>query len=146
MQEFPATYVHEIQISIPMYLVDPGNVVYHSRYLDLYHDARDQFLAAAGYPYSQVMMENCHLAVVEATQKYRMPLFYLETATIRTRVAWIRNRSMGFVQEMVKTVDGNPVVCNEAILTLVCVSSTMGQSSSIPEKLVAAISEFQNPK
>ncbi|TYT75708.1 hypothetical protein FIM25_02035 [Desulfobotulus mexicanus] len=85
MQQFEAFFPHETRIRIPMSMVDPGNVVYHSRYLDLYHEARDRYMDAAGHSYAILMENNYHLAVADAHLQFRKPVRYMETAIIRTR-------------------------------------------------------------
>ncbi|MDY0162692.1 thioesterase family protein [Desulfobotulus sp.] len=142
MQEFSPLFPHETRIRIPMSMVDPGNVVYHSRYLDLYHEARDRYMDAAGYDYGQLMDTGFHLAVVDARVHFRRPVRYLETAIIRTRIACIRNRSMRVVQDIHKEIQGKRQLCNTVEMSLVCIGPRF-TATSIPQNLVDTLARFQ---
>ena len=134
--------MHNETYRISMALADPGNVLYHSRYLDLYHDARDRYMEAAGYGYGRLMMEGFHLAVVDTHLQFRMPAFYLETVEIHTRVSQIRSRSLQFAQTMTKRIGEDELTINEATYALVCID-LKGRPNPLPEALKAAIYAFQ---
>ncbi|WP_179953087.1 acyl-CoA thioesterase [Desulfobotulus mexicanus] len=142
MQEFAPAFPHEVSIRIPMHMVDLGNVIYHSRYLDLYHEARDHYLDAADCSYREIMEKNYHLAVADTHIQFKRPIRYLETAIIRTRIAWIRNRSLCVVQEMTKDVNGTLQLCNRAEFTLVCIGPEF-KAIRIPDTFIQRLALFQ---
>lgn len=142
MLEFEPVFPHETRMRIPMAMVDPGNVVYHSRYLDLYHDARDQYMEAAGYDYRTIMDKGMHLAVVDAHLLYKRPVRYLDTISVKTRVAWMRSRSLGVVQEIWKKDNEKAFLCNSATISLTCIGPDF-TATHIPQELADTLTRFQ---
>jgi len=55
---------------------DLGGVLYHSNYFHIYELIRESFLAKGPSPYTSLVKNNCHLAVVESRQKFIKPIYY----------------------------------------------------------------------
>jgi len=121
----------------PLSYIDPGQVVYNGRYLDIYNYVRDEYMRDIGYTYLKLNSENhMHLAVVEANLKFRMPLLYDEKTEIFTRVEKIGIKSINFSHKIYK--DDRKVLCNEAKFTLVCIGASF-KSEPLPEEFKQAI-------
>ncbi|MBL7662194.1 acyl-CoA thioesterase [bacterium] len=57
-------------------LFDLGGVLYHANYFVIYERAREDFLRSIALPYSDLVKENYHLAVIDAELQYKKPIRY----------------------------------------------------------------------
>ncbi len=147
--EFPARW-HSTYIRVPLFEVDLGQAVYHGNYYHLFELARETFLKDLGYPYKRLMERELHLAVVEATCKYRRPAHYDERLEIRTAVRWLRRRSLSMAQEIYLAPDcpeespgenPPPVLCTTLVLNMVCVRFS-GQATLIPPDFAECLEKW----
>lgn len=65
---------------------DMMGVVYHANYLLYFEDARTDFLAQAGFPYTSIEQAGYMCPVYHADIQYGAPLRYGEDAFVLTRV------------------------------------------------------------
>lgn len=76
--------------------VDAMNVVYYGNYLRFFERGRAELMRAAGRPYSELAALGLHLAVTEASLRYRYPARYDELITVEACVAWVKKASCRF--------------------------------------------------
>jgi len=132
---------HKTRLRVPLFEVDLGQAVYHGNYYHLFEQAREAFLRHLGLSYKWLMDRQLHLAVVEATCNYRRSLRYDDLVEIHTAVAWLRRRSLSFVQLVYREEEGVPVLCTRASLNLVCVHFS-GKAKPLPQELVQALARW----
>jgi len=56
-----------------------GGVLYHANYFHLYEELREAFFYSVNYPYSRLVDEHRHLAIVETHQRFIRPIHYGQT-------------------------------------------------------------------
>lgn len=134
---------HKTTMRVPMYDVDLGMAVYHGSYYHLYQIGRDEFLRDIGIPYTRIMALGHHLTIVEANCKYRKPLHYDEAIEVQSRVTWIKTRSLGVEQRIMRQEDsGDIVLCNELSLSLVCITLE-GKAVRLPGELLDCLRKVE---
>ena len=94
-------YLHHIE-GIRFGEFDIGRVLYHANYFHLYEAAREAFLISEGYPYSRLMQDHSHFAVVESHQDFLKPIVYGEKLLLELRTADVKRSSFRFEYELRK--------------------------------------------
>ncbi|MFN8391030.1 MAG: thioesterase family protein [Bdellovibrionota bacterium] len=79
---------------------DLGGVLYHANYYRLYERAREALLREGGIPYSQLVADGNHLAVVEAHQTFKAPVRYGQPLCIRMWITDLKNSVATFNYEI----------------------------------------------
>lgn len=102
-------YTYEVQIK-ECHLDSFGHVN-NAVYLELYEEARWDFITKNGYGLEQIKATNKGPVILEVNVKYKRELKNRETIVIKSRTSEIRGKIMTLSQEMVK-VDGK--VASEA--------------------------------
>lgn len=77
--------MHETPIRVRFDEVDSGGVVHHPRYLVYFEVARTAYMRDLGVPYSDVVADGTHLAVIEASARYLKSAHYEDDLIVRTR-------------------------------------------------------------
>ncbi len=130
---------HLTSMRVPLHEVDLGMAVYHGNYYNLFQVARDEFLRDVGFPYKQVMDLQLHLTIVEAHCEYRKSLRYDDCIQILTRPLWLKTRSLGMEQKILRAGESEvPVLCTQLSLNFVCVTFE-GKVTRLPQQLVACL-------
>ena len=75
---------------------DLGGVLYHSNYFRLYERARERLLEEIGIPYSQLIKEKSHLAVIESRQKFHAPVTYGQKVELSLWISELKGSSLRF--------------------------------------------------
>lgn len=140
--EFDDTFKHEIILQVPFYMTDYGGGVYHSRYLDLYQQARDAFFTDAGFPYKDLMAKNFYIVIVDIHAAYKKAVNFFEDIMIRTRLASVEDKSFLMVQEMWRKNGEGETLCNRLEVTHVCVTPER-KAVSIPDFFIEKLIAFQ---
>ena len=56
---------HGFNFRVPLSYIDIGGVIYNGKYLDIYNQARDEYLRDIGFSYTKLNKEfNYHLSLV----------------------------------------------------------------------------------
>lgn len=122
----------EAQVRVRYAETDQMGVVYHANYLVWFEVGRVEFIRRIGLSYKQMEMEeNCMIAVVEATARYRAPARYDDEIVIQTRLTASRRSVIRFGYKVVRKAD-DAVLC-EGETVHVVVDRTM-KKTRLPEK------------
>ena len=118
---------------------DQMGVVYYANYFVWCEIGRVEYFRQLGYDYKQMELEDdCHLPVVEANCRYRMPARYDEEIIIETRVTMLRGAVMKFVYRLLRLEDDAEQLLAQAETVHVCVDRQM-QKRNLPERYAEAI-------
>lgn len=82
--------------SIPLEKFDIGGVLYHANYFHLYEQAREAFLEHVGVPYSQLVKEQKHFAVVESHMDFKQAINYGDVIELSLWADDIKKASITF--------------------------------------------------
>ncbi len=131
-------HVHHFRA--PLSSIDIGGVIYNGKYLDIYNQARDEYLRDIGYPYTKLYTEEkCHLSVVEVNIKYLKPINFDELIEIVTKIEKIGTSSLVFNQAIYR--DARRQLCNTASFVIVCTKNR--KPEPIPKELVTTMKSYQ---
>ncbi len=98
--------VAEARVRVRYAETDQMGVVYHANYLVWFEVGRVEFMRALGLNYKAMEIEEqCGIAVVEATARYRAPAKYDDELIVRTRLMAARGAVIKFSYEVVRAVD-----------------------------------------
>ena len=99
--------VSEARVRVRYAETDQMGVVYHANYLVWFEVGRVEFMRALGLNYKAMEIEEqCGIAVVEATARYRAPAKYDDELIVKTRLMAVRGPVIKFSYEVVRAVDG----------------------------------------
>jgi acyl-CoA thioester hydrolase len=99
--------VVEARVRVRYAETDQMGVVYHANYLVWFEIGRVEFIRQMGLSYKQMEVEeNCMIAVVEATARYRVPARYDDELVIETRLTASRSSVIRFGYRIVRAHDG----------------------------------------
>jgi acyl-CoA thioester hydrolase len=101
---------------------DLMGIVHHANYLPYLEAARVDWLRRRGATYAQWAERGTHLAVVEASVKYRQPARFDDLLTIETKLAELRHASLRFDY----TIQRGDTVLTTASTRLACVNAQGG--------------------
>lgn len=132
---------HVFEMTIPLYEVDMGGVVYHGNYLHFFELARDAMLKESGFSYSNLVNLGFHLIVTELNCTYRIPLLYNQKIKILTSVNKISSRSTIFLQQIWN--DQQDKLLTELSMCLVCIKLS-GKASRLPEPFKKALMSWRD--
>ncbi len=86
---------------------DQMNVVHHANYLVWFEVGRVEFIRQMGLSYKQMETEDdCKIAVVEASARYRSPARYDDELVIETRLTAARSSVIRFGYRVLRLSDG----------------------------------------
>lgn len=100
-------FVHKVKVRYAE--TDAMGVVHHSSYLLWMEEARVEYLAHSGYPYTRMEAEGFFLPVSEMTCRFLAPARFGEEVEVRLRVERLREASVTIGYEMVNAA--GKVVC-----------------------------------
>jgi acyl-CoA thioester hydrolase len=124
--------VSEARVRVRYAETDQMGVVYHANYLVWFEVGRVEFMRQLGMNYKQMEAEDqCGIAVVEATARYRAPARYDDELIVRTELMAARGPVIKFAYTIVRAVDD--VVLCEGQTTHVVVGKDM-QKRLLPAK------------
>ena len=99
--------VNETRLRVRYAETDQMGVVYHSNHFIWFEVGRVELLRQMGFSYRDMeSKDNCFIAVVEATCRYRAPVRYDEEVLVRTRLKSARDSMVHFGYELVRLSDG----------------------------------------
>lgn len=141
---------HTARVGVQVSDTDYGGGVYHGRYFNLFHQARDQFWTDLGISTLALKQQGFDLTVAELHTAFIRSVYYGDRLTIQTRILWFREKSMGVAQEMegmgpdmgpdVTSEPGLPTLRCQTEMNLVC--TTRGKAVPLPPELIAAVTAF----
>ena len=102
-----AERITEARVRVRYAETDQMGVVYHANYLVWFEVGRVEFMRHLGLTYKDMEREEqCGIAVVEATARYRAPAHYDDELIVRTRLTAMRGAVLKFAYEVVRVEDG----------------------------------------
>jgi acyl-CoA thioester hydrolase len=97
----------EARVRVRYAETDQMGIVYHANYLVWFEVGRVELMRSLGLDYKRLEVEEeCWIAVVEATVRYKAPARYDDELTIQTRVAGLRGPIVRFSYRIVRAEDG----------------------------------------
>ena len=103
--------------------------MYHANYFRIFERAREGFLAECGSPYSLIVEQGFHLAVVEVKQKYYLPIRYGERVDLYLWCSNLSRAKVTFNYKLLGLREGTEVLLHDAITSQVCVRADGGKFS-----------------
>ncbi len=142
---FSAMPVSQTTIRVRYAETDQMGVVYYANFFVWFEVGRVELLRQLGFDYKQMeLADNCYIAVVDASCRYKSPARYDDVLLLETRVAGMRRSVLKFAYRILRleSVAGDdPMLLAEGETTHVVVDRHMGKTP-LPEKYAAAIERF----
>ena len=130
----------EARVRVRYAETDQMGVVYHANYLVWFEVGRVELMRQMGFDYKQMEIEDdCHIAVVEASVRYRTPARYDDEIIIRTRIKALRGYVLKFGYEALREADGK-LLCQGETTHVVC--DAQMQKKNLPDKYVELFRSF----
>jgi acyl-CoA thioester hydrolase len=128
--------VNETRLRARYAETDQMGVVYHSNHFIWFEVGRVELLRQMGFSYRDMeSKDNCFIAVVEATCRYRAPVRYDEEVLVRTRLKSARDSMVHFGYELVRLSDGALLAEGE---TTHIVTDAQMKIAVLPDKYLSA--------
>jgi acyl-CoA thioester hydrolase len=128
--------VNETRLRVRYAETDQMGVVYHSNHFIWFEVGRVELLRQMGFSYRDMeSKDNCFIAVVEATCRYRAPVRYDEEVLVRTRLKSARDSMVHFGYELVRLSDGALLAEGE---TTHIVTDAQMKIAVLPDKYLSA--------
>lgn len=124
--------VNETRLRVRYAETDQMGVVYHSNHLIWFEVGRVELMRQMGFSYRDMEREDGRfIAVVEATCRYRSPVFYDEEVLVRTEIKKVRESVIVFKYDLRRVQDGTLLAEGET--THIVTDSNM-KVSTLPDK------------
>ena len=128
--------VNETLLRVRYAETDQMGVVYHSNHFIWFEVGRVELLRQMGFSYRDMeSKDNCFIAVVEATCRYRAPVRYDEEVLVRTRLKSARDSVVHFGYELLRLCDGTLLAEGE---TTHIVTDAQMNIAVLPDKYLKA--------
>jgi acyl-CoA thioester hydrolase len=99
--------VGETRLRVRYAETDQMGVVYYANYLVWFEVGRAELMRQRGLDYKQMEIEeDCLMAVVEATARYKAPARYDEELIVETTVTGVRGPVVRFSYRVLRVADG----------------------------------------
>ena len=99
--------VGETRLRVRYAETDQMGVVYYANYLVWFEVGRAELMRQRGLDYKQMEIEeDCLMAVVEATARYKAPARYDEELIVETTVTGVRGPVVRFSYRVLRAADG----------------------------------------
>jgi acyl-CoA thioester hydrolase len=124
--------ISETTVRVRYAETDQMGVVYHTNYLIWMEVGRVELLRRLGFTYKEMeRQDNCYIAVVEISCRYKAPAKYDEEILLRTRIKRFRASLIQFGYEILRASD--KTLLAEGETTHIVTDSTLSRRS-LPEK------------
>src|SRR5947199_10451027 len=98
---------HETRLRVRYAETDQMGVVYHSNHLIWFEVGRVELMRQMGFSYRDMEREDGRfIAVVEASCRYKAPVYYDEEVLIRTKLKAVRESVIIFEYELTRAATG----------------------------------------
>lgn len=120
---------------------DQMGVVYHANYLVWFEVGRVELMRQIGFDYKRMESEDdCHIAVAEASARYRFPARYDDEILVRTRLKALRGFLLKFSYEVMREAD-DKLLCEGETAHIVCDGEM--RKKSLPAKYAERLRELE---
>jgi acyl-CoA thioester hydrolase len=124
--------VNETSIRARYAETDQMGVVYHSNHFIWFEVGRVELLRQLGFSYKEMEREDdCFIAVVDASCRYRAPVHYDDEVVVRTYIKHVREKMIHFGYELRNAGSGKLLAEGET--THIVANSEM-KPRALPEK------------
>lgn len=121
---------------------DQMGVVYHANFLVWFEIGRVELIRQLGLDYKQLEIEEgCHIAVIEASCRYKAPARYDDELLIETRLTGVRQSVLKYAYRILRDDGGSLKLLAEGQTTHVVVDGQL-RKTGLPERYRAALSKF----
>ncbi|MGA2099653.1 MAG: thioesterase family protein [Candidatus Sulfotelmatobacter sp.] len=123
---------NETRLRVRYAETDQMGVVYHANHLIWFEVGRVELMREMGFSYKEMEKEDGRfIAVVEATCRYRAPVYYDEEVLVRTKLKAVRKSVIIFTYELTRA--GTGALLAEGETTHIVTDSNM-KVASLPQK------------
>jgi len=106
--------VNESRLRVRYAETDQMGFVYHANHFVWFEVGRVELLRQLGFSYREMeQQDHCHLAVVEASCRYRAPARYDEEIIVRTSIKNIRRSVVHFAYRLLRAGNGELIAEGE---------------------------------
>jgi acyl-CoA thioester hydrolase len=127
----------EVRLRVRYAETDQMGVAYHANHFIWFEVGRVELLRQIGFSYKDMEQnDNCHMPVVDARCRYRVPAVYDEEIIVRTHLRNVRESVVRFGYELRRANDGRLLATGE---TLHIAVDSEKKVTSFPEKYVNAL-------
>ena len=131
----PMTSANETRLRVRYAETDQMGVVYYSNYYVWMEVGRVELLRQLGFTYKDMeQKDDCYIAVVEISCRYKAPAKYDDEILLRTRIKRVRASLIHFGYEILRASDQTPLAEGET--THIVTDSTFSRRS-LPEKYLS---------
>jgi acyl-CoA thioester hydrolase len=129
--------VNEVRLRVRYAETDQMGVAYHSNHFIWFEVGRVELLRQLGFSYKDMEQnDNCHMPVVDARCRYRVPAVYDEEVIVRTHLKNVRESMAQFGYELLRASDRKLLATGE---TMHLAIDSEKKSTSFPEKYMKAL-------
>lgn len=127
----------ETRIRVRYAETDQAGVVYHANYLVWFEVGRVELCRDHGFNYRDMEKQSdAILPVIDLKVTYRSPALYDDIILIRTRLKFLRTRSVSFIYEVYRAADMTLLAEGETYHVVV---NKEGRAKSFPPEFAAKI-------
>jgi acyl-CoA thioester hydrolase len=132
--------VSETRIRVRYAETDQMGVVYYANFFIWFEVARVELLRQLGFDYKEMeLADGCHIAVVEASCRYKSPARYDDELILQTRLLNVRRSVLKFGYRVLRVeTESAPRLLAEGETTHVVVDREM-KTVPLPEKYITAL-------
>ena len=142
IEEIISKFRHRYPFRVRTFHVDRQNVVHNVWYLYFFEEARVEYVREVGLPIDeQTFITHDKFFVVKNSCEYFAPVFYDEDLTLMTRIAYVKNSSIGFEHLAVRQ-DGS--IAARAEHVLVSVDENTNLPRRVPDELRELIAGYES--
>ena len=129
--------VNEVRLRVRYAETDQMGVAYHSNHFIWFEVGRVELLRQLGFSYKDMEQnDNCHMPVVDARCRYRVPAVYDEEIIVRTHLKNVRESMAHFAYELRRASDGRLLATGETMHIAIDAEKNI---TSFPEKYMKAL-------
>ncbi|SPE45651.1 4-hydroxybenzoyl-CoA thioesterase [Candidatus Sulfotelmatobacter sp. SbA7] len=129
--------VNEVRLRVRYAETDQMGVAYHSNHFIWFEVGRVELLRQLGFSYKDMeQKDNCHMPVVDARCRYRVPAVYDEEIIVRTHLKNVRESVVRFGYELRRASDGRLLATGETMHIAV---DSEKKITAFPEKYMKAL-------
>ena len=129
--------VSESRLRVRYAETDQMGVVYHANHFVWFEVGRVDLLRQLGFSYRDMEKnDNCHIAVVDARCRYRLPALYDDEIIVRTHIRNVRESMVHFGYELLRASDEKLLAEGE---TTHIVIDSEKKIAVFPEKYMSAL-------
>ena len=129
--------INEVRLRVRYAETDQMGMAYHSNHFIWFEVGRVELLRELGFSYKDMEQnDNCHMPVVDARCRYRVPAVYDEEVIVRTHLKNVRASVVHFGYELLRAADSQLLARGETVHIAV---DSEKKITAFPQKYVKAL-------